>query len=77
MSENKEYYISIDRSEGDFAVCVGDDGKSYSLPLQLLPQGARVGEALLLRSDGVLCTAAEETARRKQKIVDLQNELFE
>ena len=68
--------MSIDRTEGGYAVCVGDDGKAYSLLLDLLPEGAKTGDILLLSEGGVLSSAKEETVRRRAEIAALQKQLF-
>jgi hypothetical protein len=65
--------VIIDRIEGDLAVFVlyEDDRVRFNFPLQLLPEGAREGDHLLM-------TFAEDNASReseKRRIGSLLDEL--
>ena len=65
--------VVIDRFEGDLAVLVlyEDDRVKFTMPLRLLPEGAREGDHLLL-------TFAQDNASReyeKKRIGNLLDEL--
>lgn len=68
-------YYSIDRFEGDFAICIGDDEKIYKLELKKIPEKAREGD-VLKKVDGILTVDEEETKKRKDELFDLQDKLF-
>ena len=61
--------IFIDRLEGDKAVCEMD-GKTFSLPIWVLPDGASEGDALSLLLD------PNTKAAQKAKIKALEDKLF-
>ncbi len=73
---NMKQYLSIDRIEGDYAVCVGDDLRGESILLSLLPKGVCEGDVIVREGEGYRLDA-EETKRRRAKNADLQRELFE
>lgn len=60
--------VIIDRFEGDFAI-VELEGTMLELPRVLLPE-AKEGDVVLITLD------REQTARRKQSINELMNDLF-
>lgn len=70
-------HYSIDRFEGDFAVCESSGGEFTDILISLLPAGAREGDILVLAEDGKLMLDAEETQRRRDEILRLQADLFE
>ncbi len=45
------YYV-VDRIEGNVAVVVGDDGRSFDVPRHALPKGARDGAVLRVEANG-------------------------
>ncbi len=63
--------LIIDRFEEDRAV-IEYEGGSFSLPRRFLPPGAREGDILRLN----VVVDAEETARRRNRIKRLEDELF-
>lgn len=68
-------YLSIDRIEGEIAVCEDDSRRRVELPLSSLPPGARPGDVLAV--DGSGCTLdREETERRRTAAAALQKKLF-
>lgn len=69
--------LSIDRFDGVYAICEGDDEKLYAIEKSELPKGAKPGDVLKLSSDGSLTFDEDETKLRKERIKKLQNKLFE
>lgn len=65
---------SLDRTEGDYAVLVGDDRGCVTVPLSDLPLGAREGKMYRLVGGIYVEDPAAEQVRRK-RIQALQNRL--
>ncbi|MEW6244464.1 MAG: DUF3006 domain-containing protein [Bacillota bacterium] len=63
--------LIIDQFKGDWAVIEYERG-TFSLPRSLLPPGAREGDVLRL----TVAVDSEETARRRDSIKSLEDELF-
>jgi len=68
-------YYSIDRFEGTLAVLQDDNGSSMDVPRASLPTGARQGD-VLMQQDGTWLPAPDETARRRQHVLNLQKRLL-
>jgi hypothetical protein len=67
---------SIDRFEGEFAVCESADGTSMNIVKSKLPKGAKVGDVLDI--DGVNITIdIAGTDARKKKVSALVDDLFD
>ncbi|SFN51755.1 DUF3006 domain-containing protein [Proteiniclasticum ruminis] len=62
--------ITIDRLEGNFAICEMEDGKLLNLPKDFLPPGTREGSKLRIELD----LDAEEKDR--DRIKSKMNNLF-
>ena len=62
--------VIIDRLEGDYAVVEIDKGKFVNLPKELVPD-AKEGDVVIIRVDH------EGTNKRKERVKDLMNQLFE
>lgn len=62
--------LTIDRIEGEWAVCEYEKGKTLNLPSALLPADAREGDVLRLTVDH------EATDERKVRAEELRNRLF-
>lgn len=62
--------LTIDRIEGEWAVCEYEKGKTVDLPAALLPEDAREGDVLRLTVD------RETTDERKARAEELRNRLF-
>ena len=62
---------SVDRFEGDLAVLVDEDGNSRDVPRHRLPAGAKEG----LEADGSFTPDEEAAARRRARVLALQNRL--
>lgn len=62
--------LTIDRIEGEWAVCEYEKGKTVNLPSALLPADAKEGDVLRLSVD------REATDDQKARAEDLRNRLF-
>ena len=59
-------FWSIDRLEGSFAVCEGENRQRKESPLADLPEGVKEGDVLRL-ADGMYQIDREETERRREE----------
>lgn len=66
----------IDRIEENTAVCQREDRSVFTLPLSMLPQGAKEGDALY-EENGIFKAAPDETNKRKERIRRKMKDLFE
>lgn len=64
--------ISPDEESINLASLVTDDGRTVTLPLDLLPEGADVGEVLKLTIE----IDHAETRERHERVAKLQKRLF-
>lgn len=69
-------FISIDRFEGDFAVCEDDNLKIINIPRSKLPKEAKEGDVLKC-FEGNYAVDYEETKRRKLRAFELQKIIFD
>lgn len=67
-------FLSIDRIEDGYAVCIGEDGESRKIALPLLPKGVREGDVLRAEGEKYLLDRSE-TRRRRSKNAALQNKI--
>lgn len=68
--------LSLDRFEGDYAVCEDDAQKVHEIHKSKLPTNAKLGDILRISSEGKLIVDNAETARRKTRIKALQDRLM-
>lgn len=69
--------LTIDRFEGNYAICEDSDAKLFAIEKTELPHGAAEGDVLNVdEAEGTLRVNEEETARRRSRVNKLQNELF-
>lgn len=68
--------LTIDRFEGNFAICEDKDAKYFGIELAELPQGAKEGDVLEIDEEGVLTINVEETNARRAKIKKKQDALW-
>ena len=67
--------MSSDKS-GDFAVCeIG--GQLIEIALEMIPRRAKEGDVLVPNDNGTFDIDREATEKRRNKIKDLQNKLWE
>jgi len=69
--------VTIDRFEGDIAVCEREDCMMVDIPRSALPKGVRVGNILIIFDDGKIKINAEAEIQRKEKLFKLFGDLFE
>ncbi len=67
--------LTVDRIDGDFAVCENDDCGTINVPLAMLPEGVREGD-IVEYTGGAAKVATNETEKRRAEIEALQNEIF-
>lgn len=67
--------LSIDRFEGEFAVCIDDNENIVSINRRLI-RGKAVSGDVIDEKNGVYIVLENETKRRKNEIRKLQDELF-
>lgn len=66
----------IDRFENDFAVVETDSGEHVNIERKLLPPDAREGDCIA-EENGRFIVDIKETDRRRKRIIELQNNLWE
>ena len=69
--------LSIDRFEGNYAICEDGERKMFAIELGELPKGAKEGDILVISDEGEITVDAEETKHRREKIKKLQNSVWE
>ncbi|WP_085833458.1 DUF3006 domain-containing protein [Clostridium merdae] len=69
--------LIIDRFEGVYAICEGEDKKFFAIDLSELPKNVREGDVLEISDDGTLIVSEEKTAARRNLIRQKQNSLWE
>ena len=67
--------VTIDRFEGDYAVCEKPDRTMLNIPKGKLPAGAKEGDILVVDGD-VIKIDLGGTAARKKSIDKLMNDLW-
>lgn len=67
--------LTIDRFEGEYAVCETDGGGRTCLPLSSLPDGVQEGDILIELSGGYQIDF-EETERRRAEAAGRLSRLF-
>ena len=63
--------LTVDRFEGKYAVVELEGGECENIAVSLLPEGVREGDVLSIEIDKT------ETDKRKHKIENLMDKLFE
>ena len=66
-------YLSVDRIEGNIAVCLDEEGTRFPIPLcdVDLASPIREGDVLRLMEDGMLMLDPEEKRRRQKVAIEL------
>jgi hypothetical protein len=67
--------VTIDRFEGDYAVCEKPDRKMINIKKDRLPEAAKEGDVLVIDGESIKVDS-EETARRKKNAEKLMNDLW-
>lgn len=68
--------ITIDRFDGIYAICEDKDKAFFAIELSELPKGAKSGDVLLITDEGTLEIDAEETERRRQRVLEKQKKVL-
>ena len=74
---NKMKTLIVDRFEGQYTVCEDKEQKFFAIDTSEMPSDATPGTVICINDDGVITVDAEETERRKKRIVGKQNKLYE
>jgi hypothetical protein len=72
---NNPIKVTIDRFEGDYAVCEKPDRSMINIRKDRLPAGAKEGDVLIIEGDSIKMGFGE-TAQRKQEIQKLMDQLW-
>jgi hypothetical protein len=67
--------VTIDRFEGNFAVCEKSDRTMINISKDKIPPGSKEGDILVIEEDNIKIDAGE-TTKRKKVINDLMNDLW-
>ena len=68
--------LTVDRFEGDIAVCEREDMTTIDIPISNLPRGIKVGNVLNLADDGTISIDEEEEKKRRERIYNLYQDIF-
>lgn len=68
--------LIIDRLEGDIAVIETDEDIFMEIPRKDLPQNAKEGD-IIIKVDDEYLVDYESTKKRRQRIIEMQNSLWE
>lgn len=68
--------LTIDRFEGDFAVCEKEDRTMIDIKRDKLPKEVKEGDILLVEGDNITIDI-EATLDRKERIEKLMDDLWE
>ena len=68
--------VSIDRFEGEIAVCEQDNGEILNIEKSRLPENAKEGDVLDI-DDDMITIDHDETEQRKEQIKKLVDDLFD
>jgi hypothetical protein len=68
--------VVIDRFEGRFAVCEGEDGRMINIEKERIPDSAREGDVLSFTGETITIDE-EETKRRRERILKLAEDVWE
>ena len=68
--------VTIDRFEGDFAICETKERSMFNIGRSALPTSAKEGDVLIIDSDYITIDI-DATKDRKQEIEKLMTDLWE
>jgi len=68
--------ISIDRFEGDFAVCINEKGEPININISEIPKQAKEG-TILTKKENLYIIHEKITSEKREKIKKLQDSLWE
>ena len=67
--------VTIDRFEGEVAVCENDDRTMINIRREKIPQEAKEGDILILEGDSITLDTTS-TVERKKRIDNLMDDLW-
>ena len=67
--------VTIDRFEGEYAVCEKPDRTVVNIKKDRLPKEVKEGDVLIIEGDNIRVDS-EETRQRKKDITKLMNDLW-
>jgi len=70
-------YLSIDRFDGNYAICEDDNKKMFAISLAEMPENAKEGSVIAIDSDGIITVDQKLTDDRRGKIKKLQDSVWE
>lgn len=68
--------VTVDRFEGEYAVCEKEDRTMMNILIKDLPAGVKEGDVLLIEKDSIIFDNIE-TKKRKENIKNLMDKLWE
>ena len=68
--------VTIDRFEGNFAVCETEECSMINIEISKLPKGSKQGDILIIQED-IITIDLDETNKHKKVIKTLMDELWE
>ena len=68
--------LAIDRFEGNYAICEGDEKKMFAIEIEELPKDAKEGDVLQITDEGEITVNAQLTAARRAKVKKMQDGLW-
>ena len=68
--------LSIDRFEGEYAICIDENENTLKILIAKLPSGVKEG-SILKKKDDLYILDDTQTNKRKENIKKLQNNLWE
>lgn len=69
-------FYALEQFEGEFAVMVDDNKQSVAVPKNKIPPYAEPGMVFKKVSEGYFVYQPQETKLRRERIINLQDELF-
>ena len=68
--------VTVDRFEGDFAVCEKKNREMVDIPKTKLPPNTKEGDVLIISGDTITINSGKRKAR-EERIQNLMDELWE
>lgn len=68
--------LSIDRFEGKYAICEDDKRNAFAIERSELPNASKEGDIIVISETAEITIDTEETTLRRNKIKNLQNNLW-
>ncbi len=67
---------TIDRFEGEYAVCENETGEMINIPTEQLPEKAKEGD-IIIESNGIYTIDHDSSNKAKAEIEKLMDDVFE